>query len=91
MFRLKPYGVHMPDEIDRWGEETLYMQLAEILRGQIERGDLAPGQQLPSESALVQQYGLARNTVRQALAVLRSEGLIITRGQRGSRVRPRER
>lgn len=88
MFRLKPYGVHMPDEIDPWGEDHLYVQLAAILRAQIESGELQPGQQLPSETTLTQEYGVARGTVRQAIKVLRDEGLVITRAQRGSRVVP---
>jgi GntR family transcriptional regulator len=75
-------------EIDRWGEDALYVQLAAILRAQIESGELRPGDQLPSETVLTQRYGLARNTVRAAIKVLRDEGLVITRQQRGSIVRP---
>ena len=79
----------MPEQIDRWGEAPLYKQLAGILRAQIERGDYQPGDQIPSETATMQQHGLARNTVRQAIGVLRDQGYIITRGQRGSVVLPR--
>jgi DNA-binding GntR family transcriptional regulator len=78
----------MPDEIDRWGEDPLYVQLAAILRAQIESGELRPGDQLPSETVLTQRHGLARNTVRAAIKVLRDEGLVETRPQRGSRVVP---
>lgn len=79
----------MPGEIDRWGEAPLYMQLAAILRAQIHDGTLRPGDLLPSESVLTQTYGVARNTVRAAIKVLRDEGLVETRPQRGTRVRPR--
>jgi len=89
MFHLKSYSWYVPDEIDRWGEEPLYQQLAAILRAQIEDGTYQPGGRLPSEVACMQRYHLARNTIRQALKVLRDQGYIQTRGQRGSRVLPR--
>jgi GntR family transcriptional regulator len=53
-----------------------YLQLAGIIRGQIESGDLAPGQQLPSALKLASTYQVAVPTVRKALAVLKDEGLI---------------
>jgi DNA-binding GntR family transcriptional regulator len=76
--------------IDRWSEEPYYRQLAAIIRAQIEAGELAPGQPLPSEQHMMDTYGLARNTVRQALAALRESGHIETRKRRGSRVLGRE-
>jgi GntR family transcriptional regulator len=60
-----------PDaEIDHEGPVTPYRQLAEILRARITRGDWAEGRPIPSETRLVQEYGLARSTVRRAIAVL---------------------
>lgn len=53
-----------------------YHRIAADLRAQIERGDLAPGDALPSEAALVQRYGVARGTARQALAALEAAGLV---------------
>lgn len=53
-----------------------YRQLAAILRGKIESGELAPGTQLPSILALSGEYGVATITVRKALAVLKAEGLV---------------
>lgn len=79
----------MPDgEIDRWSEVPYYLQLAAILRGQIQRGELAPGQRLPSEAAVMREHGLSRGTVRKTLEVLRGEGLVETVPTRGSRVPP---
>ena len=65
----------------------LYQQLAADLRAQIYAGDLAPGAQVPTEAALAARYDTARNTVRLALALLRTEGLITSRRGRGSFVR----
>jgi GntR family transcriptional regulator len=64
-----------PDaEIDHEGPVTPYRQLAEILRARIARGDWAPGRPIASETRLVQEYGLARSTVRRAIAVLVEDG-----------------
>ncbi|MGI5427811.1 GntR family transcriptional regulator [Streptomyces sp. CA-179760] len=78
-----------PDaEIDHEGPVTPYRQLAEILRARIKRGDWQPNRPIASESQLVQQYGLARTTVRRAIAVLVEEGLVFTVPQRGTYVSP---
>jgi GntR family transcriptional regulator len=53
-----------------------YQQLAAILRGQIESGELAPGQQLPSALTLAGAYQVSAPTVKKALALLKSEGLV---------------
>jgi GntR family transcriptional regulator len=76
--------------VDHLGQEPLYLQLAGILRGMIERGDLEPGQPLPSESYLQQEHGLSRGTVRMAIRTLRDEGLVITLSGRGTFVQRRQ-
>ncbi|TJZ53038.1 GntR family transcriptional regulator [Streptomyces piniterrae] len=74
-----------PDaEIDHGAPLTPYRQLAEILRARIRRGDWKPGRAMASETQLVQQYGLARTTVRRAIAVLVEEGPVFTVPQRGT-------
>jgi GntR family transcriptional regulator len=64
-----------------------YQQIATDLRDQIRSGALAPGQQLPAEDRLADEYGVAKDTVRDALQILRSEGLIRTVRRRASYVR----
>lgn len=54
-----------------------YPQIAEDLRRRILRGDLAPGAKLPSERVLAEQAGVTRGTVREAIKVLRAEGMVI--------------
>jgi len=56
-----------------------YLQLAEILRKRIESGELSSGARVPSITYLMQETGLARNTVRRAIEVLVSEGLVTVR------------
>jgi GntR family transcriptional regulator len=62
--------------IDRDGPVPVYLQLAGILREGIAAGEYAAGRALPSEATLMQQHGLARETVRKAVRVLRDEGLV---------------
>jgi GntR family transcriptional regulator len=54
----------------------LYYQLKEILKKRIELGDLQPGELIPSERELVEQYEISRPTVRQAVNELVLEGLL---------------
>ena len=48
----------------------MYRQIADELREQISRGDLKPGDALPTESALQTTFQVSRVTVRQALKLL---------------------
>ncbi|MFG3409359.1 GntR family transcriptional regulator [Streptomyces sp. NPDC048142] len=73
-------------EIDPRAPEPPYRQIAADLIAEIERGELPPRSPLPSEKELTERYGVARNTARSALAVLRERGLIYTVPGRGSYV-----
>ena len=57
--------------------DHLYEQVAMSLRGAITRGELEPGEAIPSEAKLGVQHGVSRDTVRKALGLLTQEGLII--------------
>jgi GntR family transcriptional regulator len=73
--------------IDQASYEPVYRQLARILRDQIRAGDLQPGSALPSEAKLAQTFEVGRDAVREALASLRNDGLVITTRGRGTFVR----
>lgn len=62
--------------IDHDGPVTPYRQLADILKARIGRGDWATGRPIASEARLVQEYGIARTTVRRALDVLVEEQVV---------------
>ncbi|MET8089234.1 GntR family transcriptional regulator [Micromonospora sp. NPDC005220] len=62
--------------------------MADELRRRIEAGVIPPGSLLPSESTLMAEFSVARGTVREALALLRSEGLVLTEVGRGTYARP---
>lgn len=76
--------------IDPSADRAVFRQLADLLRDRITSGDLAPGASLPSELRLAQEYGLSRTSVRQAISLLRSEGLVIVQPPRGTFVRSLE-
>ena len=59
-----------------------------MLREAISSNRLAPGERLPSETELIEHFGVARMTVRQAVQELRSDGLVISQHGRGVFVRP---
>jgi DNA-binding GntR family transcriptional regulator len=65
----------------------LYRQVADLLRAQINEGVLRPGDKLKNEDALADEFGTGKATIRQALRLLRTEGLIDTENRRGSTVR----
>ena len=65
----------------------LYHQLAELLSGRIENGELGAGARLPSEPALSREHGIGRPTVRQATELLVQRGLIERRRGSGTYVR----
>ena len=65
-------------------------RIADDLRGSIESGELAAGAKLPSERDLAARYGTARNTAREAISILQTEGLVVAQHGRGVFVRPRQ-
>lgn len=77
----------MPRRLDPHSGQPLYRQLADVLRGMITSGRLETGAYLPPEERLAHDYAVGRDTVRDALALLRYEGLIETVRGKPSRVR----
>lgn len=65
--------------------ESTAEQVAGVLRGLIVAGTIGPGTHL-SEGPMSQQLGVSRNTVREALEILVSEGLVSRRIHRGAYV-----
>ncbi|MER5862232.1 GntR family transcriptional regulator [Kitasatospora sp. NPDC002040] len=72
------------DVIDREAPEAPFEQLAAILRARISRGDWQPRRQIPPAEQLGEQYKLSRPTVRRAVEVLITEGLLEIRHPRGT-------
>ena len=70
--------------IERNSPIPLYYQLKQLLAERITKGEWQPGDMLPTEEQLQEQYGLSRTTVRQALRELELEGLISRHRGRGT-------
>jgi GntR family transcriptional regulator len=71
------------------GDRPVYRQIADQLREAIRGGRYPEGSLLPSETALADTYGVTRMTARQAVEVLKSEGLVRSEHGRGMFVRQR--
>ena len=63
---------------------TIAAQLAAILRARIGSAELGRGRPMPSESTLMQQYGVTRETARTAVRVLVAEGFVYVEQDRGA-------
>ena len=61
-----------------------YLQLAELVRQRVAKGHWPPGSMLPSIEHLMQEFDVARVTVRQAIALLADEGLLSPQRGRGT-------
>src|ERR1700730_13147258 len=71
------------------GKPSVYRPLApprnltgdgvDALRAEITEGKLEPGHRLPTEQEMVESFGVSRTVVREAIAALRSDGLVLTR------------
>lgn len=69
-FQLKP-PTRLPDRV------------AAILTGEIDQGNLRPGDKLPTEAALAMQFRVSRAVIREALSQLKYEGLLDSRQGKG--------
>lgn len=65
-------------------KQTLWQNIADTLKQEISRGDLAKGSKLPTEAELAKRFGVNRHTVRKSIANLAEQGLIWSK--RGSGV-----
>jgi DNA-binding FadR family transcriptional regulator len=74
----------MPDLIDPTSDRPVYRQIADHLRQAIRDGQYGEGDALPSEAAMAETYGVTRMTARQAIEVLKTEGLVRSEHGRGS-------
>ena len=62
----------------------LYEQIVEQIEGAIMKGKLKPGNQLPAERELAEQFGVSRTAVREAIKALREKGLVEAFSGRGT-------
>ena len=71
------------------GDVPKYQAISSDLRSRIERAEFGPGQQLPSQHAMADGYGVTVMTLRQAIAQLENEGLVYASKGKGTFVSER--
>jgi GntR family transcriptional repressor for pyruvate dehydrogenase complex len=62
----------------------LYEQIVQQIEERILKGDLKPGEKLPSEHELAEQFGVSRTAIREATKTLRTKGLVEVQLGRGT-------
>ncbi len=72
-----PDSPQLFDRIDR--PRRLPDEVAVSLMGAIEGGQLAPGDRLPTEADLAKRFGVARTVIREAISLLRYDGIVDSR------------
>ena len=77
--------------ITRGTNVPLYRQVAEVLRERIERGVFRPGEKIPTEYDLCDEFGVSRISIRHALSELVHEGLLHRRQGSGTYVEEKQR
>ena len=70
--------------IDKHSTVPVYLQLEQYLNGQIAAGTLRPGDVIPSENALCQQFAISRMTARKAVDYLVRQGKVERRRGQGT-------
>jgi GntR family transcriptional regulator len=68
--------INIDDYLDPNSYTPLYIQLYEVLRSRIEKGVYIPGDKLPSEREIIEQYNVSRMTVTSALQKLVRSGFV---------------
>jgi GntR family transcriptional repressor for pyruvate dehydrogenase complex len=69
----RSFDASLPPQVSRTA------QVADWFARQIRAGRLPSGQKLPTERELIGQFGVSRTVIREAMASLRSEGLVVSR------------
>ncbi len=67
---------------------NLTREVVDRLQAEITGGNLKPGSRLPTEQAMMAAMGVSRTVIREAVAALRAEGLVLTRQGVGAFVAP---
>jgi GntR family transcriptional regulator len=72
------------DKLDKSIPTPLYYQLLIILKEKIEKGVWKPGDTIPTEQELMEQYGISRSTIRQAILSLVNDGYLHREKSKGT-------
>ncbi len=73
----------MKNAPQRLPTQSLTEEIVEWLNQRIRSGELQPGDKLPSEKQLGEQFSVSRSVVREAVSQLKSEGIVVAQQGRG--------
>jgi len=76
--------MHEEVSIDKNSVIPIYYQLAKLFEGKIQRGELKPGEAMPTEMKIVADFGVSRMTVRRAIAELVAKGMVYAQQGKGT-------
>ena len=87
-----PASASAPTAFKPIRSQRAFEEIAEQIRNELVQGRLGVGSRLPSERALAEQFGVSRNTLREALRSLEHAGLLrLQKGATGARKRAEQR
>jgi GntR family transcriptional regulator len=86
---MPPLSSGLLGALDSTSDRAVFRQIADQLREAIDKGRFAEGDKLPSETELIEHYGVSRMTIRNSISVLQGEGLVASEHGKGVFVRPR--
>lgn len=86
---MPPLSSGLLGALDPTSDRAVFRQIADQLREAIDKGRFAEGDKLPSETELIEHYGVSRMTIRNSISVLQGEGLVASEHGKGVFVRPR--
>jgi DNA-binding FadR family transcriptional regulator len=75
--------------LDRTIRRKLYEHIEEAVGLKIIQGEYSPGDTLPNEDALCEEYGVSRGVIREAIKVLQKKGMVRPIPKIGTRIRPK--
>src|SRR4051812_42670833 len=81
---MAPLGTVNRSRTNPVKRQNLPASIASQLKGQILRGELRPGSRLPGHRELAANYSVSVGSVREAISMLISTGLVETRAGRGT-------
>ncbi len=76
MVQIREVPLTKQAQIDTESFTPAYFQLAQILHREIMNGGMRPGDRVPSENELSEEYGISRMTARKAITLLTEKGLM---------------
>lgn len=70
--------------LDKNSQQPLYVQLMRVIKDNIQNGQYKAGDQIPTETALSDTYGVSRITVRKTIEELCAQGFLVKRQGKGT-------